>query len=624
MKHVRRPDMLRDFDRRAAELRVPFRIVRIISRAPAVQSVAVEIRRIIHEEISHAVQHRTVRDRRKSQPRSTHRNGQARHHHGGRLGPPVPRQHHRHLVALRHQRFRQRFHNVRQATGLRKRQPFRCHKQNSHRVLITSSQSTSQSFYATGGMLHRQEVNAPRTIKGRTPFSRVKSHDSSSQRKSHQSAHPSPGHESPLLLHCFPHGSPTPRPALLARPPLARGDRARHPRFAAFHGAAPARRSTLLDRSRLRARRNDRASSLHRLSRLRCRNRLVSHRRSAPPRTEISQPQRRLRRHSESRHRRHRRRPPHSHLRQSALLHHFAHSPSPFYLCRTDRRNPRRHPDRSCSSPRCPAGRARLRLSLCLHPILFAPRICLRNSSRRVRPAAGSHFRSRHASTSRRARKTFPERRNAFSGFCEIVFLEKTQNLSEQLANSCQTRSRPRGPRLAKSPPGRPRRATHRLSARRPSFSLVCWPGFRVMKLLGGHAHQRTGRLALRPQTFFGFAWFPRHVGRSGNRSGFFFYGRRQTVRIIAHDSVHARGHQHAHVRRIIHRPAHHLAILLPRLVNQRRGHQISSHRDLARAYFHRLLQRILDLPVIQQSGHQCRLDFSQVQTISGSKEITT
>src|SRR6266702_2566627 len=59
--------------------------------------------------------------------------------------------------------------------------------------------------------------------------------------------------------------------------PSAERDRARHPRFAAFHGAASARRSTLLDRNRLRARRNDCASSLHRLSGLRRRTRLVSH-----------------------------------------------------------------------------------------------------------------------------------------------------------------------------------------------------------------------------------------------------------------------------------------------------------------------------------------------------------
>ena len=57
-----------------------------------------------------------------------------------------------------------------------------------------------------------------------------------------------------LLLHCSPHGSPTSRPTLPRRSPLARRDRARHPRFPAFHGAAATRRSALLDRNRFGAR----------------------------------------------------------------------------------------------------------------------------------------------------------------------------------------------------------------------------------------------------------------------------------------------------------------------------------------------------------------------------------
>ena len=72
-------------------------------------------------------------------------------------------------------------------------------------------------------------------------------------------------HESRPLLHCSTHGTPTPRPTLSRRSPLARGDRARHSRFAAFPGAtrwrrskspnpAPEGRSTLLDRNWLRAR----------------------------------------------------------------------------------------------------------------------------------------------------------------------------------------------------------------------------------------------------------------------------------------------------------------------------------------------------------------------------------
>jgi hypothetical protein len=52
-----------------------------------------------------------------------------------------------------------------------------------------------------------------------------------------------------LLLHCSTHGSPTPRPTLPRRSPLARRDRARHSCFAAFHRPAFARGSALLDRN---------------------------------------------------------------------------------------------------------------------------------------------------------------------------------------------------------------------------------------------------------------------------------------------------------------------------------------------------------------------------------------
>ena len=52
-----------------------------------------------------------------------------------------------------------------------------------------------------------------------------------------------------LLLHCSTHGTPTPRPTFSRRSPLARRNCARHPRFAAFHRAAPTGRSTLLDRN---------------------------------------------------------------------------------------------------------------------------------------------------------------------------------------------------------------------------------------------------------------------------------------------------------------------------------------------------------------------------------------
>src|SRR5712664_277410 len=230
------------------------------------------------------------------------------------------------------------------------------------------------------------------------------------------------------LLHCSIHGSPTPRSTFPRRSSLARRDRARHPRFAALHRAAPARRSALLDRNWFRTRRDVPAPPRRRHSRPRHRNRPGVHRRPSPPRKTIPQSHRRPRRYSQSRPRRHRFRPPHPHLRQSALLHHFADPSPPLYLRGLHRRNTHRHSDRSRAPPRGPTRHARLRLSLRRHPVLFAARIRFRNSSRRIQSAAGSHLRPGHAPPARRTRKACPRRRIYFPGFCEIVFLAEAQN----------------------------------------------------------------------------------------------------------------------------------------------------------------------------------------------------
>jgi len=60
-------------------------------------------------------------------------------------------------------------------------------------------------------------------------------------------------HESRPLLHCFTHGSPTPRPTLSRRSPLARRDCACDSRLAALH-CAPRKRPALLDRNWFRTR----------------------------------------------------------------------------------------------------------------------------------------------------------------------------------------------------------------------------------------------------------------------------------------------------------------------------------------------------------------------------------
>src|SRR5216683_3269227 len=226
----------------------------------------------------------------------------------------------------------------------------------------------------------------------------------------------------------FPHGTPTPRSTFPRRSSLARRDRARHPRFTALHRAAPARRSALLDRNWLGSRRNVPAPPRRRHSRPRHRNRPGVHRRPSPPRKTIHQSHRRSGRHPQSRPRRHRFRPPHAHLRQSPLLHYFADPSPPLYLRRPHRRNTHRHADRSCTSPRGPTRHARLRLSFRRHPVLFAARIRLRNSSRCIRAAAGSHVGPGHPPSAGRTRKARPWRRISFPGFCEIVFLAEAQN----------------------------------------------------------------------------------------------------------------------------------------------------------------------------------------------------
>ena len=65
-----------------------------------------------------------------------HRNREARHHNGSRLGAAVAWQHDSHFVAGRHQRLRQRLDHVRKTASLRERQPFRCYKKYSHSLVL--------------------------------------------------------------------------------------------------------------------------------------------------------------------------------------------------------------------------------------------------------------------------------------------------------------------------------------------------------------------------------------------------------------------------------------------------------------------------------------------------------
>src|SRR5438105_10135525 len=78
MKNVRRPNVFGNFDRRAAKLRVTLCVVGIIFSAGSVESLAVKIGRIIHEEIPHAADKSPVRNCGKAQPRASHGNRQDR------------------------------------------------------------------------------------------------------------------------------------------------------------------------------------------------------------------------------------------------------------------------------------------------------------------------------------------------------------------------------------------------------------------------------------------------------------------------------------------------------------------------------------------------------------------
>src|SRR5216683_2071923 len=287
---------------------------------------------------------------------------------------------------------------------------------------------------------------------------------------------------------------------------------------------------------------------------------LGAHRRTSPPCKTIPQSQRRPGRRSRNGHRRDRFRPAHPRLRQSSLLHHLADSSPSLQFRRVHRRNSHRHSDRSDAPPRRPARHARLRLSFRRHSVLHAPRICLRNSARRIQSCAGSYFRPRHASPPRRTRKALPRLqrsnyrhagefiprcRNSFSGFCEIMFLEEAQNSGQQSAVSRQARQRPRSPGLAKSPPRRPCRATLGFPTRRSSCSigryamnvrsLNIFCGW-LTRLAGCHPERSEGSASSEAAKVTTGFWHP-DSSSSGENFGFFFYRRDEPVRIVAHNS---------------------------------------------------------------------------------------
>ena len=67
-------------------------------------------------------------------------------------------------------------------------------------------------------------------------------------------------------------------------------------------------------------------------------------------------------------------------------------------------------------------------------------------------------------------------------------------------------------------------------------------------------------------------------------------------------------------MRRMIYRPAHDLQIAFVGLLDHRRRHQVTAHHNLPRAHIQRGFQWICELPVIQNTGHQRRLDLAQAR----------
>jgi hypothetical protein len=121
--HVGHPELLGKLDGGARELCKALGIIRIIAPAYAIKLFAIEILRIIDEEILHAARPRSVCDTRKTQGRA-HRNRQALDDNILDLRISITRQNHSHVVSLRNQRFRKRLHHIGQAAGFGERQTF--------------------------------------------------------------------------------------------------------------------------------------------------------------------------------------------------------------------------------------------------------------------------------------------------------------------------------------------------------------------------------------------------------------------------------------------------------------------------------------------------------------------
>src|ERR1700722_13346032 len=106
MDYVWAPDMLSNFEGRAAELTVAFRVVGVIAAAAAVESIAIEVRRVVDEKIAHAADDGTVGDGWKAEARAAHGNRHTGNDDRAGFRSAVARQHYCDVMSETDQCFR--------------------------------------------------------------------------------------------------------------------------------------------------------------------------------------------------------------------------------------------------------------------------------------------------------------------------------------------------------------------------------------------------------------------------------------------------------------------------------------------------------------------------------------
>ena len=124
VNHVRQPHALHHLDRHARKFREALGVVDIVAVLVAVELRAVEIRRIVDQEVSDAVHRRRLADRGKPHL-VAQRRGDAGHQHGRHFIAVIPRKNDGDFMPQRLQRPWQPFHHVRKSAGLRVREAFR-------------------------------------------------------------------------------------------------------------------------------------------------------------------------------------------------------------------------------------------------------------------------------------------------------------------------------------------------------------------------------------------------------------------------------------------------------------------------------------------------------------------